>query len=102
MNRPRFDQWELLPGDAFKASFTQFAEVKNEIRGNVDNDFLCAQETEQLEEDRADVRRHGQGVSYWTDLEKVSVSCSVLSDSLRPHGLSLPGSSVHGILQTRI
>jgi len=37
LNRPRFDQWELLPGDAFKASFTQFAEVKNEIRGNVNN-----------------------------------------------------------------
>ena len=34
--------------------------------------------------------------------EKVSVSCSVLSDSLRPHGLSLPGSSVHGIIQARI
>ena len=30
-------------------------------------------------------------------------SCSVLSDSLRLHGLySLPGSSVHGILQRRI
>ena len=28
---------------------------------------------------------------------------SVISDSLRPHGLySLPGSSVHGIIQTRI
>ena len=33
-----------------------------------------------------------------------SVSCSVVSDSLWPHGPhgSLPGSSVHGILQTRI
>ena len=29
------------------------------------------------------------------------VSCSVVSNSLRPHGLQ-PGSSVHGILQTRI
>ena len=28
--------------------------------------------------------------------------CSVMSDSLRPHGLSPPGSSVHGILQARI
>ena len=28
--------------------------------------------------------------------------CSVVSDSLRPHGLSPPGSSVHGILQARI
>ena len=31
-----------------------------------------------------------------------SVSCSVASDSLWPHGLSPPGSSVHGIHQTRI
>ena len=31
-----------------------------------------------------------------------SVSRSVVSDSLRPHGLSPPGSSVHGILQARI
>ena len=31
------------------------------------------------------------------------ISCSVVSNSLRPHGRrSLPGSSVHGILQTRI
>ena len=35
-------------------------------------------------------------------------SCSVMSDSLQPHGLcdpmdcSLPGSSIHGILQARI
>ena len=28
--------------------------------------------------------------------------CSVVSDSLRPHGLSTVGSSVHGILQARI
>ena len=33
----------------------------------------------------------------------VCVSCSVMSDSLWPHGLcTLPGSSVHGILQGRI
>ena len=33
----------------------------------------------------------------------VCVSLSVMSDSLRPHGLySPPGSSVHGILQARI
>ena len=31
-----------------------------------------------------------------------SVSRSVACDSLWPHGLSPPGSSVHGILQTRI
>ena len=30
------------------------------------------------------------------------ISCSVMSDSLRPHGLYLPGSSVYGILQARI
>ena len=29
-------------------------------------------------------------------------SCSVMSDSLRPHGRSLPGSSIHGIFQTRV
>ena len=33
----------------------------------------------------------------------LSVSCSVVLNSLQPHGLcSLPGSSVHGILQARI
>ena len=31
-----------------------------------------------------------------------SVSPSVLSDSLRPHGLNLPGPSVHGILQAKV
>ena len=31
-----------------------------------------------------------------------SVICSVMSDSLQPHGLYLPGSSVHGILQAEI
>ena len=30
------------------------------------------------------------------------VQCSAVSDSLRLHGCSLPSSSVHGILQTRI
>ena len=36
-------------------------------------------------------------------VSKVCVSCSVVSDSLQPHGLySLPGSFVHGILQARI
>ena len=32
----------------------------------------------------------------------VCVSCSVLSNSLRPHGLYLPASPVHGILQARV
>ena len=31
--------------------------------------------------------------------EKWKWSCPVVSDSLRPHGLCLPGSSVHGIFQ---
>ena len=30
------------------------------------------------------------------------LSCSVVSDSLGPHGLSLPGTSVHGIFHARI
>ena len=34
--------------------------------------------------------------------ESESVSCSIVSDSLQPHGLYPPGSSVHGILQARI
>ena len=37
-----------------------------------------------------------------TTWEAQSVSCSVLSDSFRPHGLySPPGSSVHGIVKAR-
>ena len=31
-----------------------------------------------------------------------SSSCSVMSDSWQPHDCSLPGSSVHGILQARV
>ena len=31
-----------------------------------------------------------------------SSSCSVMSDSWQPHHCSLPGSSIHGILQARI
>ena len=34
--------------------------------------------------------------------ESESVSHSIVSDSLRPHGCSPPGSSVHGNLQARI
>ena len=30
------------------------------------------------------------------------VGCSVMYDSLQPHGLSPPGSTVHGIFQARI
>ena len=42
-------------------------------------------------------------LSYFRKVEvKVKVSCSVVSNSLRPHGLySLPGSFVHGIFQPR-
>ena len=34
--------------------------------------------------------------------ESESVNCSVMSDSLQPHGQYPPGSSVHGILQARM
>ena len=34
--------------------------------------------------------------------EKWKWSRSVVSDSLQPHGLSLPGSSVQGIFQARV
>ena len=34
--------------------------------------------------------------------ESESVSCSEMPNSLRPLGCSLPGSSVHGILQARM
>ena len=42
-------------------------------------------------------------LSYFRKVEvKVKVSCSVVSNSLWPHGLySLPGSFVHGIFQPR-
>ena len=42
------------------------------------------------------------GVGAGRQSENQSVSHSVLSDSLWPHGCSPPGSSVHGILQVRI
>ena len=38
----------------------------------------------------------------WIECVCACVSFSVVSDSLRLHGLYLPGSSVHGILQARI
>ena len=34
--------------------------------------------------------------------ESENVNCLVVSDSLQPHGTCLPGSSVHGMLQTQI
>ena len=34
--------------------------------------------------------------------KRESIRYSVVSDSFQPHGLNLPGSSVHGILQARI
>ena len=49
-----------------------------------------------------------KGGKQWLRMRQISsevfsVTCSVLSDSLRPHGLSLPpGSSIHGILQARM
>ena len=47
----------------------------------------------------------GKFFTLWATRKSPSVcdSCSVMSNSLQPHGLcSLPASSVHGILQTRI
>ena len=38
----------------------------------------------------------------WACDKKLKLVCSVVSDSLQPHGLYLPGSTVHGILQARI
>ena len=38
---------------------------------------------------------------YNVYMKSESDRCSVVSDSLPSHGLSLPGSSVHGILQAR-
>ena len=51
--------------------------------------------------------RQERPLSKWCSInlnliESKSVSSSVVSDSLRPVDWSLPGSSVHGILQTRI
>ena len=38
----------------------------------------------------------------WLIIQNCGYACSVVSDSLQPHGLySLPGSYVHGILPTR-
>ena len=42
------------------------------------------------------------GRKSMTNLESESESHSVMSDSLQPLDCSLPGSSVHGILQARI
>ena len=38
----------------------------------------------------------------WLQVKRESVSCSVVSDSMHPHGLHPPGSSIYGILQARI
>ena len=40
--------------------------------------------------------------SYHEKSESESISRSIVSDSLQPHDYSLPGSSVHGILQAEI
>ena len=39
--------------------------------------------------------------SHMSEKQSESVSCSVPSESLQPHRLQLPGSSVHGISQAR-
>ena len=41
-------------------------------------------------------------ISVPLKVKNENVSCSVMSDSLRPQDCSLPGFSVHGILQARI
>ena len=43
----------------------------------------------------------GERMPYWSR-SRESVSCSVASNSLQPHGLSPPSSSAHGILQVKI
>ena len=40
--------------------------------------------------------------AFCLESERETVSCSVVSDSLRPHGLGLPRPLCHGILQARI
>ena len=50
-----------------------------------------------------EARRRVREAKEFTWEFEVKWSCSVVSDSLRPHGLcSLPGSSVHGIFQVRV
>ena len=50
-----------------------------------------------------EIKRHLLlGRKSMTNLESESESHSVMSDSLQPLDCSLPGSSVHGILQVRI
>ena len=39
---------------------------------------------------------------YLVWIPSVCISCSIMSDSLQPHGYSPTGSSIHGILQVRI
>ena len=39
--------------------------------------------------------------SHMSEKQSESVSCSVPSESLQPHRLQLPGSSIHGISQAR-
>ena len=41
-------------------------------------------------------------IYLYTQCVCVCSVASVVSDSVRPHGLQLPGSSIHGILQARI
>ena len=56
------------------------------------------------------IRAQGEGGTQeglWKGLclshvwKEAGVNCSVMSNSLQPHFCSLPGSSIHGILQAR-
>ena len=50
-------------------------------------------------------QEHWSGLPFPSPMresEKWKWSCSVVSDSLRPHGLHPPGSSVYGIFQARV
>ena len=50
-------------------------------------------------------QEHWSGLPFPSPMhknEKWKWSCSVVSDSSRPHGLQLSGSSVHGIFQARV
>ena len=56
---------------------------------------------QQLSLVKADPPRKGQGVLQTPHGNSLGVSCSVVSNSFDPLDRSLPGSSVHGIVQAR-
>ena len=56
---------------------------------------------QQLSLVKADPPRKGQGVLQMPHSNSLGVGCSVVSNSFDPLDRSLPGSSVHGIVQAR-